>query len=421
MSVHWGGFGRRTAYGLAAVCFVGVASALAYVSFAPDAEDNGLFAGPGMSMPRKVGPIKLAAPVGAEVTHLFSYKGKNDRADYVASQIAIARQTLQENDQAAAVVQGAQQTPEAAKGEAQFVTASLTPLDFRPGPTRAAGEFQQAVNRGGKADRMPPSAAPAQVAAPALQPTPAILTPPSEAAPASAPAPQQVAIAPEDAQGISAALFFLSPSPGGGQQQVTVAEPETQVAVASVAGAQQTSGKGTWDDLIKLARVTGGDGEQIKSGIFGALSEKEFRAREFRCMATAIYFEARGESVKGQIAVGQVIMTRVRSDYYPNTICGVVYQGQWNRNACQFSFACDGEPDAPRNKEQWATAIDVAKRVISGDAYLKEIGDATHYHATYVSPDWRKMMSKVTKIGVHIFYKAPFVQPLAASAEQNGL
>ena len=57
---------------------------------------------------------------------------------------------------------------------------------------------------------------------------------------------------------------------------------------------------------------------------------------------TAIYFEARDESIKGQIAVGQVIMTRVRSAYYPNTICGVVYQGQWNKNACQFSFACDG-------------------------------------------------------------------------------
>jgi spore germination cell wall hydrolase CwlJ-like protein len=181
------------------------------------------------------------------------------------------------------------------------------------------------------------------------------------------------------------------------------------------------SGKSSWSDLIKLARVTGGDGEKIKEGIFGNLTEKEFRAREFRCMATAIYFEARGESVKGQTAVGQVIMTRVRSDYYPNTICGVVYQGQWNRNACQFSFACDGRTDRPQNKQQWNTAIDVAKKVISGQAFIKEIGGATHYHATYVSPDWRKKMNRLTRIGVHIFYEAPFVLPLVANSDLDPL
>ncbi len=166
---------------------------------------------------------------------------------------------------------------------------------------------------------------------------------------------------------------------------------------------------------MQLASVGGGDGEKIGSNIFGGLTEKEFQAREFRCMATAIYFEARGESVKGQIAVGQVIMTRVRSMFYPNTICGVVFQGQWNKNACQFSFACDGVPDTPKDRKQWDTALDVAKNVISGKVYLDEIGGATHYHATYVSPDWKKMVKRVTKIGVHIFYKAPFVEPIVAS------
>ena len=132
-------------------------------------------------------------------------------------------------------------------------------------------------------------------------------------------------------------------------------------------------------------------------------------------MATAIYFEARDESIKGQIAVGQVIMTRVRSSYYPNTICGVVYQGQWNKNACQFSFACDGLPDVPREHKEWETALQVAKDVISGKVYLEEVGDATHYHATYVSPSWTKLVKRVAKIGGHIFYKAPFAEPLVAS------
>ena len=159
--------------------------------------------------------------------------------------------------------------------------------------------------------------------------------------------------------------------------------------------------------------MKGGDGEEPPS-IFGALSEKEFRARELRCMATAIYFEARGESVRGQTAVGQVIMTRVRSDFYPNTICGVVFQGQWNRNACQFSFACDGQTDAPKVAEQWTRALDVAKQVISGKVYLTDIADATHYHAVYVRPDWIRQVKRIKQIGVHIFYKAPFVNPLAS-------
>ncbi len=166
---------------------------------------------------------------------------------------------------------------------------------------------------------------------------------------------------------------------------------------------------------MRLASVGGGDGEKLTSNIFGGLTEKEFQAREFRCMATAIYFEARGESIKGQIAVGQVIMTRVRSTFYPNTICGVVYQGQWSKNACQFSFACDGVADTPKNRKQWDTALDVAKNVISGKVHLDEVRDATHYHATYVSPDWKKMVKRITKIGVHIFYKAPFVEPIVAS------
>ena len=69
-------------------------------------------------------------------------------------------------------------------------------------------------------------------------------------------------------------------------------------------------------------------------------------------------------------------MTRVRSEYYPMTICGVVYQNQWRKNSCQFSFACDGHPDTPKEKKEWATSLDVAKQVISGKVYLNDIGGA---------------------------------------------
>lgn len=180
------------------------------------------------------------------------------------------------------------------------------------------------------------------------------------------------------------------------------------------------TGKAAWDELVKLASVKGGDGEEAPT-IFGGLTEKEFKARELRCMATAVYFEARDEPLRGQIAVAQVVMTRVRSEYYPMTICGVVYQNQWRKNSCQFSFACDGHPDQPKEKKEWRTSLDVARQVISGKVYLNDIGGATHYHATYVHPRWRKLVKRVKKIGRHIFYKASFAPPLVANADYDGL
>lgn len=126
--------------------------------------------------------------------------------------------------------------------------------------------------------------------------------------------------------------------------------------------------------------------------------------KELNCMATAIYFEARGESYRGQVAVGQVVMNRVQHRLYPETICAVVYQNQHKRNACQFSFACDGIPERVTEAKAWDQAEEIAKGVISGELYLPEVGYATHYHATYVYPHWAPRMKKVTKIGMHVFY-----------------
>ena len=122
-------------------------------------------------------------------------------------------------------------------------------------------------------------------------------------------------------------------------------------------------------------------------------------------MATAIYFESRGESYRGQVAVGQVVMNRVGHKLYPSTICAVVYQNKSKRNACQFSFACDGIPDRVYDRKAWDQAEEIAKGVVAGDLYLTEVGYATHYHATYVSPQWAPRMKKVTKVGLHVFYQ----------------
>lgn len=123
------------------------------------------------------------------------------------------------------------------------------------------------------------------------------------------------------------------------------------------------------------------------------------------CLATAIYFEARGESYRGQVAVAQVVMNRVNHPLYPSTVCGVVFQNQTKRNACQFSFACDGIPERVTEKEPWAQAQEIAQKVANGSLYLTEVANATHYHASYVYPRWAPRMKRMTTIGLHKFYR----------------
>ncbi|HVZ14003.1 MAG TPA: cell wall hydrolase [Bauldia sp.] len=130
-------------------------------------------------------------------------------------------------------------------------------------------------------------------------------------------------------------------------------------------------------------------------------------ASEVSCLANAIYFEARGEPEKGQIAVAQVVLNRLKNPAYPKTICSVVYQNKNVRNRCQFSFACDGIPDRINDPKAWATSLALARKVLNDPKtlYLADVGAATHYHATYVRPRWARAMNKVEKIGDHIFYK----------------
>ncbi|RYE76507.1 MAG: cell wall hydrolase, partial [Hyphomicrobiales bacterium] len=132
---------------------------------------------------------------------------------------------------------------------------------------------------------------------------------------------------------------------------------------------------------------------------------KKWSQKEMWCLATAIYFEARGEKYRGQVGVGQVVMNRVKHRLYPDSICGVVFQNQHKRNACQFSFACDGIPERVTEQTSWKQAQEIAKGVVDGSLYLTEVGYATHYHATYVHPHWAPRMKKVTKIGLHVFYQ----------------
>jgi len=128
---------------------------------------------------------------------------------------------------------------------------------------------------------------------------------------------------------------------------------------------------------------------------------------EIRCLANAIYFEARGEPVTGQLAVAQVVLNRVKNPAYPDTICSVVYQNKNKRYRCQFSFACDGIRDRITDMSAWNAALSLARKVVANPTgtFLADVGTSTHYHATYVRPRWARKMKKMDKIGRHIFYK----------------
>lgn len=127
--------------------------------------------------------------------------------------------------------------------------------------------------------------------------------------------------------------------------------------------------------------------------------------REKRCLAEAVYFEARSEPEDGQAAVAQVVLNRVSSGLYPSSVCGVVYQNRSHYKACQFSFACEGKRLRVTEPEAWAVATRVADKVMMGETYISDVGRSTHYHANYVKPRWAKALKRTDKIGNHIFYR----------------
>jgi spore germination cell wall hydrolase CwlJ-like protein len=135
------------------------------------------------------------------------------------------------------------------------------------------------------------------------------------------------------------------------------------------------------------------------------LFDEKARAKSEKCLAEAVYFEARGEAVRGQIAVAQVVMNRVFSGFYPTTVCGVVYQNKYHHMACQFTFACDNVADVVREPDMWDRAKKIAKAMLDGELWLPEVDKSTHYHAYWVHPSWVAEMKKMYRFGVHTFYR----------------
>ena len=161
-------------------------------------------------------------------------------------------------------------------------------------------------------------------------------------------------------------------------------------------GGQSIAGKGEVNS----------DNQRIKTPAerLGLFDDKS-RAKQEKCLADAVYFEARGEAVRGQMAVAQVVMNRVFSGFYPNTPCGVVYQNSHRHLACQFTFACDGIADVVKEPDMWERARKIAKETLDGRLWLPEVAKSTHYHAYWVRPSWVHEMKKMYKFGVHTFYR----------------
>ena len=140
------------------------------------------------------------------------------------------------------------------------------------------------------------------------------------------------------------------------------------------------------------------------------------RLDEHRCLAEAIYYEAGFESVMGQMAVADVILNRVANKLYPDSICGVVYQGSHRKTGCQFSFTCDGSLDRRRHAATFEHSTELAGAILAG-LHMPVSKNATHYHADYVSPYWAPKLTPTATIGAHKFYKFPNRKTITAAAQ----
>ncbi len=123
-----------------------------------------------------------------------------------------------------------------------------------------------------------------------------------------------------------------------------------------------------------------------------------------QCMAEAIYYEARSETFAGQKAVGEVVLNRIGSKHFPNTVCGVVYQGAERKTGCQFSFTCDGSMDTAPAGKAWLRSQVMAEYMLTG-VHKPMTARATHYHTTDVNPKWAGSVQPTHQIGSHKFYR----------------
>lgn len=165
--------------------------------------------------------------------------------------------------------------------------------------------------------------------------------------------------------------------------------------------------------MTLLTRLPSVDDRDVETQT-GVIYDRSFLAAQpeaeggaqWECLAEALYFEARGESVRGMFAVGEVILNRVDNNAYPNTLCAVINQGTGRRYACQFTYTCDGHAEVINEPRAWEQVGKVARLLIDG-APRELTEGATHYHTRAVSPSWAKRFPRTASIDSHYFYRQP--------------
>jgi spore germination cell wall hydrolase CwlJ-like protein len=200
----------------------------------------------------------------------------------------------------------------------------------------------------------------------------------------------------------SAAIGASVNHPGTEQVAAVAAAPVPALrpAIAEASPAVQTQASKAVSAAVQVAAVQSAVVAQPAQDL--AMTQL---LAEHRCLSEVMYYEARGEGQDGQMAIAEVVFHRLRHGHYGHSICAVVYEGQGS-GSCQFSFACGGERVARKSSTAWRTAESLAARILTGEIALRDVtGDATHFHAISVTPDWADDMERTVQIGNHVFYR----------------
>lgn len=215
----------------------------------------------------------------------------------------------------------------------------------------------------------------------------------------------------------TAAILAFGLHSGAAFAEVTVSQsndPKTQIATqfASLLDAEhqamsalpegQRSALATGTLKVQKAAKPAAPAALSYTHAFLAGQAKPRGDAQWECLTKALYFEARGESLKGQFAVAEVILNRVDSAQYPSSVCGVVQQG--GKGSCQFSYHCDGNRDVMRERQAADTAGRIARLMLDGAPRALTYG-ATHFHTKSVKPSWSRRFERTASIGAHLFYK----------------
>jgi spore germination cell wall hydrolase CwlJ-like protein len=197
----------------------------------------------------------------------------------------------------------------------------------------------------------------------------------------------------------------IAPWSPGAAPQVVVPRADRDIKLAALtppAGSDTASKPGL--SIAPKGEVTGPGQRPLSPAERLKLSGRG-RAEAEKCLANAVYFEARDEPVRAQIAVAQVVLNRAFSPFYPNNVCDVVYQNAHRHLACQFTFACDGKRNLVEEPDAWTRAKKIAADILDGKLWMPEVAKSTHYHDWWAHPNWVGEMRRIDRLGGLIFYR----------------